>query len=270
MKYLHVDSISGLMGNGCTDPLNAKLINGTYAVVKTFNNPYGNLVLFNEYVCYQICESLKIPIPPSGICIIDKDTKCRAGFKFDYDACSGLGFYSTRIDKTTLLVPNVVRFISNRECFYKIILFDHVVYNKDRNKGNVILSATKKDVRMFAIDHTHVFKNQSIWDAVCLKQGIKGNDYNDDIILKQNSEIYDMFRLPGGLDRDKLTDAAEVFKEIINRPFIQKVINSVPDEWKTDPVDAAALEEYLLYRMEHINDMSELILNGGRKINVHG
>lgn len=68
-------------------------------------------------------------------------------------------------------------YISNKETYEEIILFDQLIYNKDRNKGNLFISTGKGAKLLYAIDHTHVFKNATIWDSICFRQGISDNDY---------------------------------------------------------------------------------------------
>ncbi len=40
---------------------------GDLAVIKTFGNPEGTIVLFNEYFFYRLAILINIPMPKSGI-----------------------------------------------------------------------------------------------------------------------------------------------------------------------------------------------------------
>lgn len=60
------------MGLGSTEPKFAILDNGTQVITKLFNGPEGNLVLFNEYLCYRLAILLDIPMPKSGVCVLDE------------------------------------------------------------------------------------------------------------------------------------------------------------------------------------------------------
>ena len=71
------------MNIGITEPKYAILDDGTQAVVKLSHGPEGNLVLFNEYVCYRLAILIDIPMPYCGICVMDENTKV-----FDYNVAS--------------------------------------------------------------------------------------------------------------------------------------------------------------------------------------
>lgn len=86
-----------------------------------------------------------------------------------------------------------MRYVSNTDSYEKILLFDHLIYNKDRNKGNLLIYFGKGDKLLYIIDHTHVFKNQTIWDQNCLRQGMIENDFKDLEILNENR--YEFFLL---------------------------------------------------------------------------
>ena len=66
------------MGLGSTEPKFAILEDGTQVVTKLMNGPEGNLVLFNEYLCYRLAILLDIPMPRSGICVLDEQTEIQA------------------------------------------------------------------------------------------------------------------------------------------------------------------------------------------------
>lgn len=88
------------MNNGITEPKYAILDDGSQVVVKLSRGPEGNLVLFNEYVCYRLAILIDIPMPCSGICVMDENTEV-----LDPDIASdnnyGYAFYSTFLPKTT-------------------------------------------------------------------------------------------------------------------------------------------------------------------------
>ena len=63
------------MNLGSTEPKFAILEDGTQVVTKLFNGPEGNLVLFNEYLCYRLAILLDIPMPRAGVCILDNTSE---------------------------------------------------------------------------------------------------------------------------------------------------------------------------------------------------
>lgn len=83
--------------------------------------------------------------------------------------------------------------MQNKEDFIKILLFDHLIFNTDRNPGNLLVQYYKKNITLQVIDHSHVFINQAIWDANCLHRAMEEKDYFSTRILEDNNYLYDMF-----------------------------------------------------------------------------
>lgn len=150
-----------------------------------------------------------------------------------------------------------MEFVANKDSYEKIILFDHLVYNTDRNKGNLLISTGKGDKLLYAIDHTHVFKNQTIWDRFCLIQGIQDNDFLNQDILLNNGYVY--FFRSKNINLDTLKLQASVFMNIINKELLENIVESIPNDWNINKADLDALIKYLLYRSEHLNEICEMI-----------
>ena len=92
---------------GATEPKFAILDNGTQVIVKLLNGPEGNLVLFNEYICYRLAILLDIPMPHSGICIFDHKTEIQDN-SIASSANFGRAFYSEFMPKTTKLMGTII------------------------------------------------------------------------------------------------------------------------------------------------------------------
>lgn len=260
MQLLHVDKIERHIENGCTEPFLAILNSGEekiYAVIKTKDNIQGILTLINELVCYKLANAVGILMPDSGVAIIDDQTIMKENMltNNDFGSC----FYSKYIEKSTILNENIMEFISNKEAYEEIIIFDHLTYNKDRNRGNLLISTGKGAKLLYTIDHTHVFKNETIWDSICFRQGISDNDYLDINILKANG--YGYFSRNKAINKANLLKTAEKFKQVITKELLDDSINSIPYDWKISSNDLDALKNYLIYRVEHLNEMCEMIAN---------
>ncbi len=254
----HVDKIIKKMGNGCTQPYQAKLSNETeviYAIIKFKDNEQGVLTLINEIISYNLAKAIDLVMPESGIALVDDLTSFG-----DYDIPSnnyGCCFYSKEIQPATIINDNIMKFVSNKDSYEKIILFDHLVYNKDRNKGNLLIYSGKGDKILYAIDHTHVFKNEAIWDRYCLQQGMRENDFNDLQILNRNG--YNYFFVSKKITYDSLLFQAQNFKERINEKLINEIFQKIPNDWKISFKDLQELKKYLLYRTDKLFDMCLLI-----------
>ena len=260
MQLLHVDKIERHIENGSTEPFLAILNTGEekiYAVIKTKDNIQGTLTLINELVCYKLANAIGILMPNSGVAIIDDRTLLGENTlsNNDFGSC----FYSRYIERASILNENIMDFVSNKEAYEEIILFDHITYNKDRNRGNLLISTGKGAKLLYTIDHTHVFKNAALWDSICFRQGILDNDYMDTDILEANG--YGFFSRNKTINKHSLLKVAEKFKQVITKQLLDDIINSIPDDWKISSKDLEALKIYLLYRVEHMNEMCEIIVN---------
>lgn len=240
------------MNIGVTEPKYAILDDGTQAIVKLAQGPEGNLVLFNEYVCYRLATLVDLPMPYCGICIMDENTEV-----FDSNIATsknyGYAFYSTYMPKTTKLLPSVINLMKNKEVFIKILLFDHIIFNRDRNEGNLLVRFYKNDVSLRVIDHTHVFVNGAIWDANRLITAMDENDLLSTEVLEYNERLYGMFYRNLTITKIALEEAGTEFKNKINGNIICKFIKECPDEWRPVKENEQVLVDYLMYRIDHLD-----------------
>ncbi len=248
------------MNIGITEPKYAILDDGTQIVVKLSHGPEGNLVLFNEYVCYRLAILIDIPMPYCGICVMDENTEV-----FDSAIASsnnyGYAFYSTFMPKTTKLLSSIISMMKNKEVFIKVLLFDHIIFNRDRNEGNLLVRFHKDDVSLKVIDHTHVFINGAIWDSGCLKTAMRECDLFSTEVLEYNKRLYSMFYRNISITKEALEQAGLEFKNKINSNVIKKLIEECPQEWRPMQENENALVEYLMYRINHFDTIISTILN---------
>lgn len=140
-----------------------------------------------------------------------------------------------------------------------MILFDHVIYNKDRHVGNILIDLKSKT--FYAIDHSHVFKNQSLWDSITFSQGMSENDYADKIIVEYNSDTYKPIWQIKKFDENLAKIQADEFKSILTPNLINDIISQLPDEWNgfATQKDLSALVEYLNYRISNLQNIVQTI-----------
>lgn len=262
MIFINEPRISQLCYNmdlGSTEPKFAILDDGTQVITKLINGPEGNLVLFNEYLCYRLAILLDIPMPRSGICILDEQTEIQDE-ELANETNYGKAFYSEFMPKVTKLLPTIIGKMKNKEDFVKILLFDHIIFNTDRNPGNLLVRFCKDDVSLKVIDHTHVFINQTFWDANCLKRAMRENDLLDTKILEYNTYLYEMFFQNFSVTKEMLEKESLVFKSKINRDIITELIKNIPDEWKPKQIDMDELVNYIMYRVDNLDVIISTII----------
>ena len=258
IRFEHIKMVQHNMNNGITEPKLAMTDDNTPVIVKTFNGPEGLLVLFNEYFSYRLAILLDIPMPVSGVCVIDTDTVI-------YNECVstnqyGYGFYSTYLNKAVPLAQTIIGMMKNKEDFYKILLFDHIIFNTDRNSGNLLVQYYKNNITLQVIDHSHVFINQAIWDSYCLKRAIEEKDYFSTRILEENSYLYGMFFQDFAIKADLLECTATNFQGKITKDVLKNILLDIPKEWLPLKRDTDALIEYILYRVAHLEDICTTIM----------
>ncbi len=199
-----------------------------------------------------------MPVPESGICIIDENTE--GTDKLNSNDNLGKGFYSKRIDNATILSSSkIIDLVENKKDAIKVIVFDHLIYNSDRNQGNIIISFTKKKVLLNVIDHTHVFNKECLWNKQELERCKIENDFLDDRILKENSFLYTMFFERVIITLEELLTVSKEYKELINEQKLKEILKNIPKEWKLIEEDSDALVEYLLYRLENLDEICKMI-----------
>ncbi|TDT63440.1 HipA family kinase [Fonticella tunisiensis] len=258
-----VEVILGKVGTGVTEPLHG-IIDNNHVIIKTFNNEESNRVLINEFVSHRMAKALSLPIPDGGICLIDKQTKIDESLCFQEERY-GLGFYTKRLDKVTNIVSSPLllsKYIANKDDFIKIILFDNLIYNKDRHKGNVLINIGKKgNNKLYIIDHTHVFNIGALWDKYQLKRMIDSEDYNSDEVMQYNEAVYNLLIEAITIDKDGILKLAENFKTILSKDFLQNLVRDIPDVWNIDEEEKTMLFNYLFYRVKNIENICNVIYN---------
>ena len=85
-------------------------------------------------------------------------------------------------------------------------------------------------------------------------------DYGDTKIL-DNHYFYKMFFNNKNITEETLLECAAIFKNNITQKVLERIFNEAPGEWGVDNEEKKALEEYLMYRISHIGDFIDIILN---------
>lgn len=263
IRVEHIKTVQHNLGNGTTEPKLAMTDENIPVVIKTFNGPEGPLVLFNELFCYRLAIMLDIKMPISGICLIDQGTEI-------YNGCVnvnqfGYGFYSTYLNKAVTLVETIIPQIKNKEDFYRILLFDHIIFNHDRNPGNLLVQYYKNNIQLQVIDHSHVFINEAIWNADCLQVAMQEKDYFSSRVLEENQYLYGMFFRTLSVSKENFTDIITQFRDKITEASLRGITTDIPQTWlpPTDHIDM--LIKYILYRVNHLDDICATIVHFIRK-----
>ena len=142
----------------------------------------------------------------------------------------------------------------------KILIFDILIGNYDRNKGNLMINSISK--KLIMIDHTHIFGLGTIWDEYqlprlkTLKFDISNlNEFNYLNII--NSVKYD------SLFYEELNKFVLNVKNI-NIEYVKDIMNNIPADWNVSIKEKEMLLDYIMERFNRVDEVLELLdLKGG-------
>lgn len=201
-------------------------------------------------------------IPKCGLCILD--SSCVNNIKTEFTLTEqnyGVSFFSVLVPKIIPMNAAIVPRIKNIKEFFKMLLFDHIVYNKDRHGGNILISS---ELIFYAIDHSHVFKNEAVWDKHTFIKGIELEDINDVNILESNRGVYSVFFNNLSTDIEMLLCLAKDIKQLLTPSEVNNIMLSIPEDWVSASCkkDLVFLEAYINYRVLNINQICKIIVDG--------
>jgi hypothetical protein len=265
VELIHIDNLLYPIGNGVTVPILADS-RGVNYVIKTYNNSQGNKILVNELLCYLIAKELELPIPNAKIGIIDNFTAIDNNVNdiVDFDnSCYGPCFCSQYLGNAFNVSSHKMLSLCDnyQKIICKIMLFDHLIYNKDRNKGNLLINSENKKREIYIIDHSHTFNLESIWSSASLEQKIDDKDFEDEWIMRNNGYLYGMFKSACKIDMILLKETVDFFKMKLSCDFFDKIIEEIPELWENNKSELIGVSKYLKYRLKNIDYYINLICN---------
>lgn len=241
------------MSNGVTKPF---LINcsGEEYVVKFLQNPEGNKILINEFVCAEIAQLLNLPLAEPALVNVDEQ------FIIDYgetltnhikhDIKPGIHFGSKKIKKAfPINSTSMLEKATNINSISSLIIFDHLICNKDRdsNAGNLLFDASNKSI--VVIDHSHAFDIGPLWDDVQLNHRIGQEFYH----FPMNGYVYN--KLVQFIDGHNPFHDVIYKVGLIDENKLNAIMNKIPESWNISNEEKKSLIGYLLDRVERVDDI---------------
>lgn len=246
------------INNGCTKPYYISCDDGYIYVAKFKQNPEGTRVLVNEYVCAKIAEILGLPLAyPTLINVSSEfvdDYGKQISEHLSNNLLPGIHFGTRKVKKVyPITTLKILKSAENVHIIPDIILFDHLVCNKDRNSngGNLLFDQSKKEI--VVIDHTHTFDLGAIWKSVDLIQRT-GEPF---IPLCTTGYVYKKL-IPFVKGNNPFHAVLEKMNRL-NEKILGDIINSIPYEWEVLPSEKDALKKYLLDRLHRIGDILPIL-----------
>lgn len=205
-------------------------------VVKFQHYLGGSKYLVREYVVGKLAQELNLPIVPFHTIHIPKSFIRRNGRLIKHRFKHGTQFCSKYLRDCINLTnsPPVPSKIINSDVGLQLFVFDLWVGNKDRHMNNILLEKADNDqYYIHIIDHTHTFSKI---------------DYQN---LKMNKKQVHKWLLSLSDDQDVIFNFIKKIEQL-PKDKIDKILESVPQDWKLRQQKKNAIMDYLEKSKEHL------------------
>ena len=252
--------VKNKLGNGCTIPYVVWCSDGNRYVAKFPGNPQGCKALVNEFIASRLCEYLNLPIMNYELINVKAEDYTNNMLE-EMKPIVGTAF-GTIYDDNLMITLNsdMISKSNNNYDAIKILIFDLLIGNYDRNKGNLMINPVSKKIIM--IDHTHIFGLGTIWDIYQLPRLI------DEKFDLNNLNSFNYSNLVNSLKYDE-TFYMELNKFIqkvknISKEYINKIMEDIPNDWNVDKKEKELLTDYITKRFAKIEEILDIMnLKGG-------
>lgn len=257
---VNIIEVKNKLGNGATVPYVVWCDDGNTYVVKFPGNPEGEKALINEFIASNLCKYLNLPIMDYALINVKKENY-KKEMEEDIIPISGTAFGTIyNADLLTILNAGMIAKTRNNNDAIKILIFDLLIGNYDRNKGNLMINSVSKELIM--IDHSHIFGVGTLWDKYQLPR-LTEEKFDISTLNKFN-----YINITDSLIKDKdfyceLNKFVQKVKNI-KKEDIEKIMEKIPRDWKVSNTEKKLLIEYIMIRFSRINEILELLnLKGG-------
>ena len=264
---LDVVQIQEIIEQGVTLPVRCLLTGDVKAIVKYPRNRCGTNVLINEWVGNSIADLIGLTIPRYGICNISETVIRETNENEEIDASnSGIAFFSEILINSAPITHRALREAGNKET-EKLLLFDHLIKNEDRHKGNFLQKVASEKIIYF-IDCSHFLTVEGDLNvSLDIKRESSEESILDTRLLTPSDDNwYDIFCLDMGYREDVLREEAERIKNILSGGMLEMIRQSIPNEWVKG--SSQRIEDMFIVldkRLEMIDLITEMILKERRK-----
>lgn len=241
---------------GITRPVLVQSENGEHFVMKYIHDDCSGKILFNELVSYRLACLLGVPIPEAYLGELNINNARHSEILCPPAERVSTVFLSSYIKGNTDITPIILKHINNQEDIPGIILFDQIIQNEDRgcNKGNLFFD--RKQKRLLAIDHSHVFKLGEIWDENSLNDLSNNSPSLVDTVQYRG---YGML-IPYVKGHSPFYTAEKRIKSLSTNE-VNNIFKDIPDEWGISNSEIEAVKGFIVNQLNHVRDIIVLIKN---------
>src|SRR5712691_3062144 len=186
-----------------------RLVDNRFAMVKFRENPQGEIVLVNEFLCCQLAERFQLPVNRSVIVSV-VDALLPLARQQGLPAAFSAGFACglIRFDNTEGADPNIIQaHCANRDSLHHLIAFEQLVCRQDGRQLLMYTPEGQQTKSFAAYDYGFAFGGTPVWSAPTLAAA-------PPTILPQNDPFTNQPYLDG----------------ILLAPFINQLRNFTKDE----------------------------------------
>lgn len=230
----------GNVGVGITSPQFFRGNDGQVYIVKLQNNRLGSKVLVNELLAAHLGKIMGLTFPRCEMITIPgkllQKVQCLTTSEINLEQ----HIASLYLDSTEYLDTHNISQAINIPQMAGIMLFDHMFHNPDRttNKKNLLIRQEDMGYKIYAIDHSHLFKSGK-WTLESLNQlGTRIKiycRYSFGMLLKDYLSPQDFIPY--------LEKAASISKE-----EIEGIVAKCPTEWLPDHYERQGLVHHIQIR----------------------
>lgn len=257
---VNIVEIKNKLGNGCTIPYIVWCDDGNTYVVKFPGNTQGVKTLVNEFIASNLCEYLELPIFRYSLINV-KMSDYNEKTENDIIPLEGTAFGTVYNDNALVILNSgMIANACNRNDAIKILIFDILLGNFDRNKGNLIIDSVTK--KLYMIDHTHIFGLGTLWDEYQLPR-LTNEEFKTTALHPFNyNNIMESLKITDDFYRELHKFIAKI--KNINKDFIKKIMENIPDDWNVSNKEKTLLVDYIYDRFNRVDEILELLnIKGG-------
>ena len=260
MLLVNVVEIKNKLGNGCTIPYVVWCDDGNTYVVKFPGNEQGVKTLVNEFIASNLCEYLELPIFQYNLINVKKEDY-NENTENDIVPLEGTAFGTIYNDNALIILNSgMIAKSVNRNDAIKILIFDILIGNNDRNKGNLMIDSVSKKIYM--IDHTHIFGIGTLWDEYRLPRLI-GDEFKIEALNQFNyNNIIESIKM----NENFYNELHKFIKKVknINKDFIENIMKNIPNDWNVSNKEKSLLVDYIYKRFNRVDEILNLLsIKGG-------
>jgi|SRR5690625_105379 len=259
-----IKKIIRAMGSGVTNPFHVILSDDQQYVMKFPGNPEGTIILFFESIFNDLAKYFDLPVVEKRHVKVDFDNTDLDITLLDgqVDTINGIGFAVLFQNKTTHVTSyELIEQAHNKIEFVKTIIFDFIINNTDRNKGNLLYDYSMK--KLIIIDHTHSITGP-------LFKYVDRNDYlfkpfTLEDMHSNSLRLFDDFKTKQLLQKLLASEKVIILKDFINkvRNFnfenLMKIIKRVQNTWQINDDDVLFICNFLIERMRRVDEILSLL-----------